>query len=133
MNFLSEIQNSKCLIGRNFCLINRSGEGNYLGVFTCFDWYSILVRLIKKSFQSMHDSSRSIETCENRISVEFSDNCSKRLKRFQVLWMVLWKILTLHTYLLKGYNTMGINWGLCSLETQEILWIFFKIAICRTQ
>ena len=42
--------------------------------------------------------------------------------------------------LLMKYNPMGINKGLCSLykivsykETQEILWLFSKIAISRIQ
>ena len=97
--------NSVCSIDWNFCSINRSGEGDYPGVSVYFDRYSIPVR--------------SIETCENWISAEFSDNCSEHLKMFQALWTVLWNILTLYMYLLKGYNPMGINRGLCSLENSE--------------
>ena len=65
--------------------------------------------------------------------VELSDDYWERLKRFWALWTVLWNILILHTCLLLKYNPMGINRGLCSLETQEILWSFSRIVICKTQ
>ena len=88
---------------------------------------------IKKSIQSIKSNFRLIENCEIGFSAEFSSDWSERLKRFQALLTVLWNILTLHTCLLMKYNPMGIYRGLCSLETQEILWSFSKIAICRTQ
>ena len=94
----------------------------------------------------MLNSSQSIETRKTKFSTEFSVNYSECLKMFQVLWMVLCKILTLHTCLLMEYNPIGINRGLCSLEipifslqklvreeTQEILWVLSRIVICRTQ
>ena len=51
------------------------------------------------------------------------------LKMFQALWMVLWNILILHTYLLKDYLPKIVGYK----ETQKIPWVFSKIAICRTQ
>ena len=120
-NFLSEIWNLVCSIDWNFCLIDRSGEGNYLRVFACFDWYSIPIQSIEKSFRSILDSSQSIKTCENWISAKFSDNCSEHLQRFQALWTILWNILTLHIYLLKGYNSIGINRSLYSLEKKKTI------------
>ena len=145
-NFLNEIQNSICSINRNFCSINRSDEENKHGVSTGFNCCSIPIWSIKKSPQSMLDSSQSIETHKTKFSIEFSVNYSECLKRFQVLWMVLCKILTLHTCLLMEYNPISINRGLCSLEipilslqklvqkeTQEILWVLSRIVICRTQ
>ena len=42
-------------------------------------------------------------------SAKFTGACSESSKMFQALWMVLWKILTLHTCLLMKYNPMGIN------------------------
>ena len=141
-NFLNEIQNSICSIDWSFCSINRSDEENKPGVSTWFNCCSIPVQSIKKSLQSMLNSSQSIETHKTKFSVNYSE-C---LKRFQALWMVLWKILTLHTCLLMEYNPMGINRGICSLEipilslqklvrkeTQEILWVLSRIVICRTQ
>ena len=145
-NFLNEIQNSICSIDRNFCSINRSDEENKPGVSTGFNCCSIPIWSIEKSPQSMLDSSQSIETHKTKFSTKFSVNYSECLKRFQALWMVLCKILTLHTCLLMEYNPIGINRGLCSLEipilslqklvrkeTQEILWVLSRIVICRTQ
>jgi len=98
-----------------------------------------LVDRSKKSIRSIESNSLSIENCRTKFSTESSSDCSESLRTFQALWTVLMKILTFHTYLLKGYDPMGINIELCSFEivsykeTQEILWVFFKIAICRTQ
>ena len=145
-NFLNEIQNSICSIDWSFCSINQSDEENKPRVSTWFNCCLIHVRSNEKSPQSMLDSSQSIKTHKTKFSPEFSINYSECLKRFQALWMVLWKILTLHTCLLMEYNPMGINRGLCSLEipvlslqklvwkeTQEILWVLSKIVTCKTQ
>ena len=78
-----------------------------------FDRYSIPARSIEKSIWS-------IESHKTGFSADFSEDYSKRLKMFQALWMVLWNILTIHTCLLMKYNPMGINKGLCSLETNSI-------------
>ena len=100
----------------------------------------ILVDRLKKSIRLIENNSQSIENRRTEFSKESSSDYFKSLRTFQALWTVSMKILTLHTYLLKGYDPMGINRGLCSLEkivsykeTQEILWVFSKIAICRTQ
>ena len=99
----------------------------------------IPVRSIEKSTRLIKSNFRLIENRETGFSVEFSSDCSERLKRFQALLTVLWNILTLHMYLLMKHNSMGINRGLYSLEKlvslreiQEILWSFSRIPICRT-
>ena len=99
----------------------------------------IPVRSIEKSTWLIKSNFRPIENRETGFSVEFSDDCSERLKRFQALLTVLWNILTLHMYILMKHNSMGINRGLYSLEKivslreiQEILWSFSRIPICRT-
>ena len=105
-----------------------------------FDSYSIK----QMSIASIETNSWPIETRKTEFSVEFSSNyISECLKRFQALWTVLWNILTLYTCLLMKYNPMSINRGLCkqkwewfqevsNREIQEILWLFSRIAICRT-
>ena len=82
--FFVKIQVLGFSINRDFYSIDRSDEENNIGVSAWFDWCSIPILSIQKSFQSMLDSSWSIKTREN------------------------WNILTLHTYLLKGCNPMGI-------------------------
>ena len=124
-NFLSEIRNSVFSIGWSFFSINwNDGEKNP-EVSGWFDCYSIPVWSIERN-------SRLIETQKTEFSAEFSSHYLESLKRFQALWTVLWNILTLHTYLLMKYNPMGISRGLWR-ETQEILWLFSRIAIYRTQ
>ena len=103
---------------------------NNLGVSRWINCYSNPVRSIENSTQLIKMNFRSIESRKTRFSVEFSSGCLEILKRFLALRMVLWNIFTLHTCLLLKYNPMDINRGLCS---QEILWSFSKIAICRTQ
>ena len=61
-------------------------------------------------------SIRSIENCRTEFFAESSSDCSESLRTFQALWMVLMKILTHHMYLLKDYDPMSINRGLCSIE-----------------
>ena len=100
-----KIQNSVYSIDPNFCSINQNDEENNPRVSRWFNRYSIPTPSIEKSI-------RSIETWKTKFSVEFSSNCSKSLKRFQALWMVLWNNLTLHMCLLMKYNPMGINRGL---------------------
>ena len=111
-----------------------------------FDWWSIPIGSIKKSLRSMLDSSWSIQTRKTEFSVKLFSNCSKCLKMFQALQMVLWNILTFHMCFLTKYNLMGLNRGLCFLEIisfpsqklvrkkiQEIMWSFSRITICKTQ
>ena len=86
------------------------------GVSRLFDLYLILVRSIEKSIQSIERTSQSIETRKVNFLQNFSSDSSKRLKRFQAFWTLLWNILTLYTCLLMKYNLMSINRGLCSLE-----------------
>ena len=94
------------------------------GVSRCLDHYSIRIRLIEKSTWSIERNFRPIKTRKTKFSIEFSSDCSERLKRFQVLWTFLWNILTLHTCLLMKYNLMGINRGLCSQNRKlaTIVW-----------
>ena len=87
---------------------------------------SITVRLIKKSTRSIKSNFRPIENREMRFSVEFSGDCSERLKMFQALLTVLWNILTFHSCLLMKCNPMGINRDLCSLENIRNLVVIFQ-------
>ena len=111
--FLSEIRTKRFSIGQNFCSIDRNGKEIYHGVFAYFDRCSIPVRLIEKSIRSIERNSRLIETCKNEFFAKFSSDYSESLKRFQVLWTVLWNISTLHMCLLMKYNHMSINRSLC--------------------
>ena len=88
-----------------------------------FDWS-------KRAFDQLKGTLNWLKLKITEFSVEFFSDCSESLKRFQALWKVLWNILTLHMCFLMKYNPMGINRGLCSLE---ILLLFSRIAICRTQ
>ena len=92
----------------------ENGKKKNPGVFGCLDCCSIPIRLIRKSTRSIKRNFWPIETRK----IEFSGDCSERLKRFQALWMVLWDILTLHTCLLMKYNLMDINRGLCSQNSK---------------
>ena len=85
-------------------------------------WSLWMVRSLFDSFSidwmlfSIERTPQSIETQKLNFLLNFSGDCSEMLKRFQVLWTVLWNILTLYTCLLMKNNPMGINRGLCSLE-----------------
>ena len=57
-----------------------------------------------------------IKTIFCKIFYRICGKCFERWEMFYFLWTVLWGILTLHSYLLKGYNPMGINSCLCSLD-----------------
>ena len=95
-----------------------------------FNSYSIDRKEHSIGRKSIESNFRPIENYETRFFVEFSGDYSERLKSFQTLLAVLWNILTLHTCLLMKHNPMSINRGLRSLE---IMWLFSKTAICRTQ
>ena len=78
-----------------------------------------LLDQLKRAFDQFSiplDRSKLVKT---NFFAEFSDNYSKHLKMFQALWTVLWNILTLQMYLLKGYNPVSINRGLCSLQNSK--------------
>ena len=72
--------------------------------------------LIDRMLFSIERTPQSIETQKLNFLLNFSSDYSKMLKRFQALWLVLWNILILYTYLLMKNNHMGINRDLCSLE-----------------
>ena len=114
-NFSNKVKIRKSVfsIGRNFDSIDQNSKKNNPGVSRWFDRYSILVQSNEKSIRSIERTSRSIKTRKLNFLQNFSCDCSEKLKRFQVLWMVLWNILTLHTCLLMKYNPMDINRGLC--------------------
>ena len=120
------------IFDRSKLWLDRSKWKN-LEAFGCLDAAWFLFDRLKRALdwsKVIFDQSKIVK---QDFFVELSDDYSERLKRFWALWTVLWNILILHTCLLMKYNPMVINRGLCSLETQEILWSFSRIVICKTQ
>ena len=120
------------IFDRSKLWLDRSKWKN-LEAFGCLDAAWFLFDRLKRALdwsKVIFDQSKIVK---QDFFVELSDDYWERLKRFWALWTVLWNILILHTCLLLKYNPMGINRGLCSLETQEILWSFSRIVICKTQ
>ena len=120
------------IFDRSKLWLDRSKWKN-LEAFGCLDAAWFLFDRLKRALdwsKVIFDQSKIVK---QDFFVELLDDCSERLKRFWALWTVLWNILILHTCLLMKYNPMVINRGLCSLETQEILWSFSRIVICKTQ
>ena len=120
------------IFDRSKLWLDRSKWKN-LEAFGCLDAAWFLFDRLKRALdwsKVIFDQSKIVK---QDFFVELSDDYSERLKRFWALWTVLWNILILYTCLLMKYNPMGINRGLCSLETQEILWSFSRIVICKTQ
>ena len=112
-NFLSE--NSKYNIFRSVETLAWSIENGKKIILQSLD-VSIAVRSIEKSTWSIESNFWPIKNRETRFFVEFSGDCTERLKRFQALLIVLWNVLTLDMCLLMKYKPMGINRSLCSHE-----------------
>ena len=93
------------------CLKLLFDQSNWSVASAWLDWCSFMFDRSKRDFVWCLIPLDQTRLVKNWISAKFSNNYFERLKMFQTLWMVLWGIVTLYTYILRGYNPMGINRG----------------------
>ena len=114
-NFLSEnsklsiFDRSKLWLDWNFGSIDWNGKKIILEFLDVLIATQFLFNRSKRALDRSKWIFDQSKVKNQDFSAEFSGDGSVCLKRFQALWTVLWNILTFHTYLLKGYNPMGIN------------------------